>query len=208
MHSLLKMWTVASLLCDSVLQNVMAMPDKGIPRDLLQRCRGLAIFPGFVKMGVVVGVAYGNGIVLHRNEKTGKWSKPAFFKIRGGSVGLQAGAQSTDLILLIMSEDGVRYLLEDQFTLGADVSVAAGPLGREASAGTDMRFRSGILWYSRSKGIFAGLSLKGASLQPDTEANEVYHGAGVTVQDVFYEDKGALSDNARALIKTLEEAAK
>jgi SH3 domain-containing YSC84-like protein 1 len=192
--------------CDSVLRDVMAMPDQGIPRDLLQKCRGLAIFPGFVKLGVVVGVGYGNGIVLHRNEKTGKWSKPAFFKIRGGSVGLQAGAQSTDLILLIMSEDGVRGLLEDQFSLGADVSVAAGPLGREASAGTDMSFRSGILSYSRSKGIFAGVSLKGASLQPDAEANDAYHGPGITVQDVFYEDKGALSDHARALIKTLEAA--
>jgi SH3 domain-containing YSC84-like protein 1 len=192
--------------CDSVLRNVMAMPDKGIPRDLLQKCRGLAIFPGFVTLGVVVGVSYGDGIVLHRDEKTGLWSKPAFFKIRGGSVGLQAGAQSTDLILLIMSEDGVRCLLEDQFSLGADLSVAAGPVGRDASAGTDMSFRYGILSYSRSKGIFAGVSLKGASLQPDPLANEAYHGKGITVQDVFYEDKGALSDNARALIKTLDGA--
>jgi SH3 domain-containing YSC84-like protein 1 len=193
-------------LCDSVLRNVMAMPDKGIPRDLLHRCRGLAIFPGFVKLGVVVGVSYGNGIVLHRDEKTGKWSKPAFFRIRGGSVGLQAGAQSTDLILLIMSEDGVRGLLEDHFSLGADVSVSAGPIGREASAETDMSFHYGILSYSRSKGIFAGVSLKGASLQPDADANDAYHGKGITVQDVFYEDKGALSDKARALIKTLDGA--
>jgi SH3 domain-containing YSC84-like protein 1 len=194
------------LACDAVLRNVMAMPDKGIPRDLLYKCKGLAIFPGYVKLGVVVGVGYGKGIVMHRNEQTGKWSKPTFFKIRGGSVGVQAGAQSTDLILLIMSEDGVRGLLEDRYTLGADVSVAAGPLGRDASAGTDMSFRTGILSYSRSKGIFAGLSLAGASLQPDAEANEAYHGKDVTVQDVFYEDKGTLSHNAAALVKTLEGA--
>lgn len=191
---------------NTVLRNAMAMPDKGIPRDLIHKAKGLAIFPGYVKLGVVVGVGYGNGIILHRNEQTGKWSKPTFFRIRGGSVGVQAGAQSTDLVLLIMSEDGVRGLLEDQYTLGADVSITAGPVGREASAGTDMSFRQGILSYSRSKGIFAGLSLKGASLQPDTEANDAYHGKGVTVQDVFYEDKGTLSDHAAELIKTLEGA--
>jgi len=195
------------LVCDAMLKNVLTMPDRGIPRDLLRRCRGLAIFPGVVRVGVVLGISYGRGLVLRRDEKTGQWSRPAFFLIRGGSVGAQVGAQSIDLILLVMSEDGVRGLLEDKFTLGADIAVAAGPVGREASAETNLRFDSGILSYSRSKGLFAGLALTGAILEPDTEANAVYHGKGVSVQDVFYEGMGALTDNGRILVKTLEDAA-
>ena len=192
--------------CNLVLKNVLEMPDRGIPKELLQRCRGLAIFPGVIKVGLFVGASYGSGVVLRRDEDTGIWSRPAFFTVRGGSLGVQVGAQSTDLILLIMSEASVERLLEERFILGADASVAAGPIGREASAETNLRFESGILSYSRSKGLFAGLALNGASLEPDSAANETYHGAGVTVQDVFYEDKGALSDNARLLIKTLDDA--
>jgi lipid-binding SYLF domain-containing protein len=129
-----------------------------------------------------------------------------FFTIRGGSIGLQVGAQSTDLILLVMSEQGVQALLEDKFTLGADVSVAAGPVGREASAETSLSFEAGILSYSRTRGLFAGLAVTGAVLEPDGQANESYHGKGITVQDVFYEGKGSLSDKGRLLVQTLEEA--
>jgi SH3 domain-containing YSC84-like protein 1 len=189
-----------------VLKSALEMPDHGIPRDLIQRCRGLAIFPAVVKVGLVFSVSFGSGIVLRRDEKTGQWSRPVFFNIRGGSVGVQAGAQATDLVLLVMNEEGVEGLLEDKYTLGADVSVAAGPVGRQASAETNVRLDSGILSYSRSKGLFAGLALKGAVLEPNNEANEVYHGKGITAQDVFYEGKGSLSDNARILIKTLEDA--
>ncbi len=192
--------------CNQVLKNVLEMPDRGIPRDLLQRCRGLAIFPGVIRVGLLVGASYGSGVILRRDENTAVWSKPTFFKVRGGSLGVQIGAQSTDLILLLMSEESVQRLLEERFILGADVSVAAGPIGREASAETNVRFESGILSYSRSRGLFAGLALNGASLEPDAVANEIYHGAGVSVQDVFYEGKGALSDNARGLMQTLDEA--
>lgn len=139
--------------CNLVLKNVFNMPDRGIPEDLLRRCRGLAIFPGVIEVSVVLGLSYGNGIVLRRDENTGAWTKPVFFTIRGGSVGAQVGAQSIDLILLVMSEQGVQGLLENQFTLGADVAVAAGPVGREAAAETNLRFDSGILSYSRSKGL-------------------------------------------------------
>jgi SH3 domain-containing YSC84-like protein 1 len=192
--------------CNLVLDNVLLMPDRGIPRDLLRRCRGIAVFPGVIKAGVLVGVSYGSGVVLRRDEKTAAWSKPVFFRIRGGSIGVQAGAQSTDLILLIMSEEGVQSLLEEKFTLGAGVSVAAGPVGREASAETDMKFDVGILSYSRTKGLFAGLSFTGAVLEPDVQANEAYHGKGITVQDVLYEKQGALSDAGKALIGALENA--
>jgi lipid-binding SYLF domain-containing protein len=194
--------------CNAVIQNVLDMPDRGIPKDLLQRCRGLAIFPGVVKAGVVVGVTIGSGIIVRRDERTAEWSRPAFFTIRGGSLGFQVGVQSIDLILLIMSDRGLENLLEDKITLGADVSVAAGPVGREASAETNLKFDAGMLSYSRAKGLFAGVSLTGASLEPDLPANRVYHGDGVTVQDVLYEGKGSLSDSARVLIATLENATK
>ncbi len=189
-----------------VLNDSLKMPDRGVPKDLLQRSRGLLIFPGVLRAGLVVGITYGLGVGLRRDEDTGKWSKPAFFMIKGGSVGLQAGAEAVDLILLVMSERAVQGLLEDKFTLGADISIAAGPIGREASAGTDLRFNSGILSYSRTKGLFAGISLNGAVFKPDTAANEAFHGKGVTVQDVFYEDKGSQSDNAKLLLRTLNEA--
>ncbi len=192
--------------CNLVLKNILGMPDRGIPNDLLRRCRGLAVFPGVIEVSVVLGMSYGNGVVVRRDENTGLWSKPAFFRIRGGSVGAQLGAQSVDLILLVMSEEGVQGLLEDRFTLGADIAVAAGPVGREASAETNLGFQAGILSYSRSKGLFAGIAITGAALQPDTSANETYHGQGISVQDVLYEDKGALSDNGRLFIKTLDQA--
>ncbi|MFZ5865106.1 MAG: lipid-binding SYLF domain-containing protein [Thermodesulfobacteriota bacterium] len=188
-----------------VLKNMVAMPDQRIPRDLLQRCRGLAIFPGVIRAGVVVGVSFGSGVVMRRGEKAKAWSKPAFFRIREGSVGAQVGAQSIDLVLLIMSEQGIQGLLEDRYTLGADVAVTAGPVGREASAETSIRFDAGIFSYSRTRGLFAGLSLKGAVLEPDREANEAYYGKGVSVQDIFYEDAGVLSDAGRDLTKLIGE---
>jgi lipid-binding SYLF domain-containing protein len=194
------------LTCNMVLKRVLAMPDRGIPKDLLQRCRGLAVFPGVVKAGVVIGVSFGNGVILRRDENTAEWTRPVFFRIRGASLGFQAGAQVADLILLVMSEQGVQGLLEDQLILGADVSVAVGPVGRQAAAETDIRFSTGILSYSRTKGFFAGVSLEGAIIEPEKEANEIYHGKGVTVQDVFYENQGSLSESARLLIQTLDAA--
>ncbi len=192
--------------CDLVVKNALGMPDRGIPVDLLQRCRGLAIFPGVIKLGIIVGIDFGSGVILHRNEKTAEWSKPGFFTIRTGSLGLQVGAQSTDLVLLIMNEQSFRIMLEDKFALGANIAVAAGPVGRDASAETDMTLTSGILSYSRSQGIFVGLSLKGAVLEPDSDANLAYHGNGVSVQDIFYGGQGSLTDNARTLLESLNAA--
>lgn len=192
--------------CTRVLKQVIPSSNGVIPLSILQRCRGIAVFPGVVKAGAVLGISYGSGVVVRRDEATAKWSKPAFFNIRGGSIGLQLGAESVDLVLLIMSERGVQALLEGKFTLGADVGVTAGPVGREVSAQTNTGFEAGILSYSRAKGLFAGVSLKGAALEPDTQANEAYHGKGTSVQDVFYEGLGALSDNAQELIKILDNA--
>jgi SH3 domain-containing YSC84-like protein 1 len=194
--------------CNLVVEQVLAMPDGGIPKDLLQRSRGVVIFPGVLKAGVVVGISYGSGVMLRRDEGTAQWSKLAFVKIKGGSLGVQVGAQYTDLILLLMSEDAVEALLEDGLTLGVDISIAAGPVGRDASAGTDRGFSAGILSYSRSKGLFLGLSLKGAVMGPDRESNNAYHGKGITVQDVLYGNEGTLSDSGKLLIATLDEASK
>lgn len=189
-----------------VLKNALDMPDRGIPRDLLRRCRGLAIFPNVFKVGIILGASYGNGIIFRRDEKNGEWSKPAFFRLQIGSLGLQLGAQYTDLVLLIMSESAMQRLLEDKFVLGADISVAAGPVGRTASAETNTSLESGILSYSRSSGLFAGLAFNGGSLIPDKAANEVFHGKNISVQDIFYEGSGEISDNSRILLKTLDNA--
>ena len=191
---------------NEALKKVTEITERRIPKDLLRKCRGVAIFPRVLNVGLLVGVSFGKGVVLRRDEKTAEWSKPAFFTVRGGSVGAQAGAQSIELILLIMSEEGIQGLLENRYTLGADISVAAGPVGRKASAETDIRFDAGILSYSKAKGLFAGISLKGASLAPDMPANRVYHGEGITVQDVLYEGKGGVSEEAGTLAKTLSEA--
>jgi lipid-binding SYLF domain-containing protein len=192
--------------CSTVIRNVLEMSDQSIPKSLLRRCRGLAIFPGVVALSAVVGLSYGRGVILRRDERTDEWSKPAFFTIGGGSIGAQIGAQSVDLILLVMSEEGVQALLEDKFTLGADVAATAGPIGRGAAAGTNLRFESGILSYSRSKGLFAGISLAGARIEPDPAANELYYGKGVTVQDVLYEDEGSLTQAGQELRESLNSA--
>lgn len=194
-------------LATTVLADALAMPERGVPLEVLQRARAIAIFPASRKVGLVVGIQYGSGIILRRDEKTG-WSKPAFFTIEGGSLGLQVGAQSTDLVLLIMGEESMERLLEDKLTFGADVSVAAGPVGRMASVETNIKHLSGILSYSRSKGIFAGISLTGASLEPDRPANVLYHGSNISVQDVLYENLGALSDNARRIVELLDRMTK
>lgn len=198
-------WDQEILDCHKALQQTLEMPDRAIPTDLIKRCRGIAIFPKVNKIGALVGVSYGRGIVLRRDEATGQWSRPAFFKIRGGSFGPQFGIQSIDLILLVMSEAGFQGLLEGKYTLGADISITAGPVGRDASAETTLGFTAGAISYSRSKGFFAGISLAGSTLEADREANGAYHGAGVSPQDVFYEGKGALSDNAGLLIRALND---
>lgn len=192
--------------CETTLKQSLEMPDSRIPKDLLQRCRGLAIFPGVLNLGAFVGVSFGSGIVMRRDENTGAWSYPVFFNIRQGSLGLQMGAQSIDLILLMMSEKTIQKLLEEKVILGMDASVSAGPLGREAGADTNWSMESGILSYSRSKGLFMGLALSGAILEPDNRSNQVYHGRETSVQDALYENKGVLSDAGKNLVNTLNDA--
>ncbi len=195
-------------LCETVLKESLEMPDSRIPKDLLQRCRGVAIFPKVWNVGALLGVSFGSGVVMRRNEKTGAWSYPAFFNIRQGSLGVQMGAQSIDLILLMMSEKTIQKLLEEKLTLGIDASVSAGPLGRDAGAETNWTMESGIISYSRSKGLFMGFALSGSILEPDKISNENYHGQGISVQDTLYESKGSFSEAANNLSKTLTNSVK
>jgi lipid-binding SYLF domain-containing protein len=158
-----------------VFEQIMAVKERGIPKELLDRAEAIAVFPGVVKAAFIVGGSGGQGVISRRVK--GGWSAPAFFNLGGGSIGLQVGAQKTDYVLLIMNEEGLKGLMEDKFEMGGEVSVAAGPVGRTASATTNATLDAGILSYSRSRGAFIGAALKGGVINPDNDLNEaVYEG--------------------------------
>ena len=157
-----------------VFEQIMGAPDRSIPKELLDRAEAVAVFPGMLKAGFVVGGRGGSGIISRR--VTGGWSAPAFFKMGGASVGLQIGASKTDLVLLFMNDSALRGLLEDKLEVGGEASAAAGPVGRAAAASTNLTLDAGILSYSRSKGLFAGLEIKGAVINPDNNLNEALYG--------------------------------
>src|SRR5919107_2361396 len=157
-----------------VFEQIMGAPDRSIPKELLDRAEAVAVFPGVLKAGLVVGGRGGSGVISRR--VAGGWSAPAYFKLTGGSVGLQIGASKTDLVLLFMNEPALKGLLEDKLELGGEASAAAGPVGRTASATTNLTLDAGILSYSRSKGLFAGLEIKGAVINPDNNLNEAVYG--------------------------------
>src|SRR5688572_19454842 len=157
-----------------VFEKVMGAPDRSIPRELLDRAEAVAVFPGMLKAGFVVGGRGGSGVISRR--VTGGWSAPAFFKMGGASVGLQIGASKTDLLPLFLNESALWGLLEDKLEIGGEASAAAGPVGRSASATTNLTLDAGILSYSQSKGAFVGLELKGAVVNPDNNLNEALYG--------------------------------
>ena len=194
--------------CNKTLKKMTENKNSGIPKELISKCKGIAIFPNVLKAGVVLGVSLGKGVVLKLGEKDRSWSKPAFFSIRGGSIGVQAGAQYFDLILLFMSETGIEGLLEEKYTLGADIAVSAGPISRKASKDVTTRFDSGILSYSQTKGFFAGVSLKGSALEPDTEANKMFYGKGISVQDILYDGVGGTSKESQEIVQRLTDLSK
>jgi lipid-binding SYLF domain-containing protein len=164
-----------------VFNEIMTVPDKSVPKDLLDRAEAVAVFPSVIKAGFIVGGRGGRGVISRRIGKG--WSAPAFFNLGGASVGLQIGASSTDFILLFMNEDALKGLLGDKFEIGGEGSVAAGPVGRAASASTDAQLKAGILSYSRSKGLFAGLELKGVVINPDNNDNEAVY--NLKAQDIL-----------------------
>jgi SH3 domain-containing YSC84-like protein 1 len=167
-----------------VLRDLTRTPDDGIPQYLLQRAEAIIVIPDMIRGGFVFGAKHGKGVVSMRDRSTDRWSPPAFIKMTGGSVGWQIGAQSVDLVLLVMNENGVRKLLDNKFTLGGELSAVAGPVGRTASAGTDISLESEILTYSRAKGLFAGATFEGVSLRADDDANNDVYGQEINLKDI------------------------
>jgi len=157
-----------------VMREIMDIPESAIPPGLLHMAQGIAIFPDLLKAGFILGGRYGVGVLLVRNEDR-SWGNPVFFRLIGGSIGWQIGAQSTDVILVLKSIRSLDAIYGGKFTLGADASIAAGPVGRQAEAGTDVLLRAEILSYSRSRGLFAGLSLEGAAIQVDFGATSSFY---------------------------------
>jgi lipid-binding SYLF domain-containing protein len=156
------------------LDEIMAVSDRAIPSDLLRKAKAVAVFPNVIKGAFIVGGQGGKGFIVHKLGNS--WGAPAMFKLGGGSVGLQIGGSSTDVIMLFMSDNSVKNLLEDKFEIGGEASAAAGPIGRTAKASTDAQFQAEILSYSRSKGLFAGISLSGVVISPDNDANQALYG--------------------------------
>lgn len=183
-------------------REIMDAPDNAIPQDLLDRANCVAVFPSVKKAGFVVGGQFGRGLVSCRKAGSG-WSAPAFFTIGGGSFGLQIGAQAVDLVLLIMNEDGVNGLLKSKFEIGAGAAAAAGPVGRNASASTDATLNAQILSYSRSKGLFAGLELKGSVIKEDEDANKDVYGRAVSARDLLDSGKVKATPDVRIYSATL-----
>jgi lipid-binding SYLF domain-containing protein len=170
----------------NVIQEIMDTPDKGIPQDLMARAACVAVIPSVKRFAIGFGGQHGAGYVLcRRNQGKGPWGAPSGFSMSGGSVGLQLGFSATDYVLLFMSTDGIEKLLQDKFTLGADASVAAGPVGRNATAATDAQMTAKVLGYSRNKGLFAGLALNGAVLRPSGSDNEELYGRKVAPKDLL-----------------------
>jgi len=190
--------------CIDVVKAVKAMPEEGIPQALLNNAHAIAIIPGVIKVGFVIGGRYGTGIITVRSEK-GEWSDPVFVKIAGGSFGWQIGAQSTDLILVFKSKASVEGILRGKFTLGADASVAAGPVGRSAGGATDVMLKSEIYSYSRSRGLFAGLALDGAALTVDEEANASFYGKpDLAAKDIVAGKAGTRPQGVKELLDLLK----
>jgi lipid-binding SYLF domain-containing protein len=193
---------------DDLIREIMQMPEQSIPSDLLSKAEGIVIFPSVLKGGFIFGARYGTGVALHRDKNTRKWSAPCFYRIAGGSWGLQIGGQIIDLVLVITNERGMKGLLQNNFTLGGDAAVSAGPVGRNAEASTDLFLKAGILSYSRSKGLFAGIALDGAVLSPIADANENYYKQSLTSYDILMANKVQPTAEGRALITTIEKYTK
>jgi len=186
-----------------VFHEIMATPDKGIPQDLIAKAACVVIVPGLKKGAFIVGGQYGKGFAICRREHAG-WGPPAAVRVEGGSFGFQIGGSSTDVVMLIMNESGMRKLDRDKFTLGADASVAAGPVGRTAAAGTDAYMTAEILSWSRARGLFAGIALNGATLRPDMDDNKELYGERLNSKEILMTNK-PVPEAARPLIGELDK---
>jgi len=189
-----------------VIHEINKIPEQGIPPALLDGAYGLAIIPGMLKAGFIVGGKFGTGVLTTR-APGGKWNNPVFVSMVGGSFGWQIGAQSTDVILVFMTEKSVNDVFEGKITLGADAAVAAGPVGRRVEGATDIKLKSEILSYSRSRGLFAGVSLEGASLAIDKDANGAFYGKeGIRPEQIIARSYASLPVPAKSLLDTLNKS--
>ena len=159
--------------------------DKGIPQNLIDKARCVVVVPGMKKAGFIFAAKYGRGFAVCRRQGGSGWSAPAGMRVEGGSVGFQIGGSDTDIVLLVMNDGGMRHLLSDKFTIGGEATAAAGPVGRDVSAQTDAMMRAEMLSYSRSSGLFAGISLDGATLRPDRETNRELYGRDTTNREIL-----------------------
>src|SRR5579864_4497627 len=167
-----------------VMTEIMAAPDKGIPQDLLEKSECVVVVPGLKKGAFIIGAKYGKGFMSCRKKNGVGWSAPGSIRVEGGSFGFQIGGSETDVVLLVMNQSGVKKLLSSKFTLGADANAALGPVGRDSSAATDAQMHAEILTYSRSRGVFAGISLQGATLRPDDDWNKELYGKAMVNRDI------------------------
>jgi lipid-binding SYLF domain-containing protein len=186
----------------TVIDEIQSAPDTGIPEEVMGSAECVAVVPSLLNGGFIVGARYGKGVASCRTPKG--WSAPAFFSVKGGSFGLQIGGQAVDLIMLVMNQDGMHNLLNSKFKLGADASVAAGPVGRHAAADTDWKLKAQVLSYSRARGAFAGLELNGAAIDQDKDSTREFYGRMVPFKTSL---SGTIDapENARPLLETLSK---
>jgi lipid-binding SYLF domain-containing protein len=189
----------------TVLKEIMNIPDN-IPQSLIDKADCVIVYPSVLKAAFVVGVSYGRGVMTCRSGATfrGPWSAPSMMALEGASFGLQAGGQATDFVILVMNESGANAILASKVKLGGDASVAAGPVGRNASAETDVTMRAEMLTYSRARGIFAGISLAGSTVRPDNDANERIYGKKVSARDIVLHGAVRPTADASLLLSTLK----
>ncbi len=192
--------------CGLVLKEILDIPDD-IPQDLLDKSVCVIVYPSVLKAAFVVGGSYGRGAMTCRTGEhfTGPWSAPTMMALEGGSVGFQIGGQATDFVLLVMNDRGAHSILKSKVKLGADASAAAGPVGRNASAETDVTMRAEILTYSRARGLFAGISLAGSSVRPDNDANARIYGKKVEAESIIFKGAVAVPPAAQKLISLLNQ---
>jgi lipid-binding SYLF domain-containing protein len=182
--------TEASRLRDAttILTEIMSAEDKAIPESIITKAEGIAVFPSTIKAGFIVGGMHGRGVLSARSAKG--WSSPAFMTLNGGSIGLQIGGQAADIVLVIMQRRGLEALVKNQFKLGVDAGVAAGPVGRDTQASTDLQLRAQILSYSRARGAFAGVTINGSTVRGDRDGNERFYGNPLTTSDIVLQGQG------------------
>jgi lipid-binding SYLF domain-containing protein len=191
-----------------VMKEILGMPEKGIPRDLLNRAECVIVYPSVKKAAFIVGGSYGRGLITCRRGAnfSGHWGAPAMFALEGGSFGFQIGAQATDFVLLIMNESGAKSVLSSKVKLGADASAAAGPVGRDTSAETDVVLKAEILSYSRAQGLFAGVSLEGSTMRSDDGANKTLYGRDLSAREIVREGKVKAPAASARLLAVLDKA--